>query len=64
MKLIKLIARDEDVLRINPDYIVMFFKPKGCRYTELHLVYETEGCFVVNETPEEIIELIKNAEEI
>ena len=59
MKLIKVHYVDGDEIFVNVEYIEIFFSTENSNY--LHTL---EDHLIVVETPEEIIQLIKQAEEI
>ncbi|MEO5296783.1 flagellar FlbD family protein [Enterococcus cecorum] len=59
MRLIKVHYVDGDEIFVNVEYIEIFFSTENSNY--LHTL---EDHLIVVETPEEIIQLIKQAEEI
>lgn len=57
--LIRLTASDDDVIYINADSIEMMYR-KQDGLTHVQIVKENSGGYAVKETPEQIMEIIKN----
>jgi len=66
MKIIKLTKEsDHRALYLNTDYISYFstYSDRGAIHTHIHPIGFNNGSYNVVETPEEIMELIKQAED-
>ena len=65
MKFIKLSNKSNSEIFINPRYISSFFRKHSENYTIVYVVGEMvtpDSYYIVNETPEEILKLIKDSE--